>query len=362
MLAAVTDSLTELPNRRKLFADLAAVDRRGAERGWMIAVFDLNGFKSYNDAFGHPAGDALLHRLGGNLAEAVRDLGTAYRLGGDEFCILCRTDVRPAAAVVGIAREALSERGEAFSITASGGSALIPAEESDPHEALRVADSRMYVEKNRGPSRFDRQTATALLQALHEREPTLGLHLEGVAQTASMMATSLGLAAEDVDVVRRAAELHDIGKIAIPDAILHKPGPLDEDEMELMKKHTLTGERILSASPAMRPVAELVRSSHERWDGGGYPDGLAGEEIPLGSRIILICDGFDAMTSDRSYQPAISPAVALEEIRQHAGTQFDPSIVQLFHEAIREHRPQEWAHEPPIGTPQLPPEPARHIP
>ncbi len=360
-IEAVTDPLTGLPNRRRLFADLAKLARTDERGESLIAVFDLNGFKSYNDAFGHPAGDALLRRLGGNLAAAVAGSGTAYRLGGDEFCILCRIDRRPPAAIVALARNALAERGEAFSITASGGSVELPREESDPDEALRLADSRMYAEKNRGASRFDHQTARALLQVLHEREPALGEHLQSVAETAALTASALRMTAEEVDVVRRAAELHDVGKVAIPDAILHKPGPLNDIEMDLMKSHTLTGERILSASPAMRPVAELVRSSHERWDGGGYPDGLAEAEIPLGSRIILVCDAFDAMTHQRSYQPAIDRAEAIDELRRHAGSQFDPAVVDAFCRVIAEQGSPEWAHEQILGPPELASEPPRPI-
>ena len=140
----------------------------------------------------------------------------------------------------------------------------------------------------------------------------------------------MGMSAEGLDVLARAAELHDVGKIAIPDAILNKPGPLDEEEWKFMRRHTILGERILMAASALRPVARLVRCSHERFDGGGYPDGLAGEQIPLGARIIFVCDAFDAMTSDRTYSTAIAPAEALAELRRCAGTQFDPRVVEAF--------------------------------
>ena len=137
-------------------------------------------------------------------------------------------------------------------------------------------------------------------------------------------------------MLARAAELHDVGKIAIPDEILHKPGPLEDSEWELMRRHTLIADRILSATPALRPVAQLVRSSHERWDGAGYPDGLSGERIPLGARIIGICDSFDAMTSQRPYQDAMSPREALAELRRCAGTQFDPGLVEEFHAMVED--------------------------
>jgi two-component system, cell cycle response regulator len=142
-------------------------------------------------------------------------------------------------------------------------------------------------------------------------------------------------------VIRRAAELHDIGKIAIPDEILSKAGPLDEHEWDLMRRHTLIGERILGAAPALRPVAEIVRASHERWDGAGYPDGVGGERIPLGARIVFVCDAFDAMTADRAYRRAMSEEEALAELRRNAGSQFDPALVRLFLRLHAEDAPAE---------------------
>ena len=166
-----------------------------------------------------------------------------------------------------------------------------------------------------------------LLAVLGEREPDLQRHMHDVAGLARLVGTRLGLDAEDLDVVVRAAELHDIGKVAVPDAILHKPGPLDEADWSFIRQHTIIGERIVGAAEALRPVGRVVRASHERWDGGGYPDGLAGEDIPLGSRIVFACDAWDAMTCDRGYRRALSAEVAAEELRANAGTQFDATVV-----------------------------------
>jgi HD-GYP domain-containing protein (c-di-GMP phosphodiesterase class II) len=171
------------------------------------------------------------------------------------------------------------------------------------------------------------QAREVLLALLGEREPDLGRHMRAVAGLARAVGRQLGLDAEDLDVVVRAAELHDIGKVAIPDAILHKPGPLSGDEWAFVHKHTLIGERIVSAAEALRPVARVVRCSHEHWDGGGYPDGLVGDEIPLGARIVLACDAWDAMTTDRTYRRAVSGELAAEELRANAGTHFDPAVV-----------------------------------
>jgi HD-GYP domain-containing protein (c-di-GMP phosphodiesterase class II) len=152
------------------------------------------------------------------------------------------------------------------------------------------------------------------------------------------VASKLPMLPDDVEVMARAAELHDIGHLAVPDTILQKPGPLDRAERDFMEKHTLVGERILAAAPALQPVARLVRASHERWDGSGYPDGLAGEEIPLGARIIAVCDAYHAMTSDRVYQPPVDPQAALMELRRCAGTQLDPKVVAIFCEEMESGR------------------------
>ena len=182
-------------------------------------------------------------------------------------------------------------------------------------------------------------TRAVLLQVLREREPDLHEHLHGVASLAREVARAFGLPAEELDTIVRAAELHDVGKVAVPDAILHKPARLDPAERQIIERHSEVGERILAVAPALRPVARLVRASHERWDGNGYPDGLAGEAIPLGARVVAVCDAFDAMTTDRPYQAGTDADSALEELVRNAGTQFDPAVVAVFARLIvRTHR------------------------
>lgn len=175
-----------------------------------------------------------------------------------------------------------------------------------------------------------------LLALLLEREPDLHQHIRGVGDLAIGVGRRMGLDAEQIDETARAAELHDIGKMAIPDSVLHKPGPLSDEERRLINQHTIIGERILSWAPALRPVARLVRHSHERMDGRGYPDGLRGDEIPLGSRIVAVCDAFDAMISERPYSRPRSVESALAELRRCAGTQFDSEVVAVFCELARE--------------------------
>jgi HD-GYP domain-containing protein (c-di-GMP phosphodiesterase class II) len=188
----------------------------------------------------------------------------------------------------------------------------------------------MYARKGDRRMSAGRQSRDVLLRSLSERQPDLHLHLRGTADLAIAVARELDMHGEELDDVAHAAELHDVGKIAIPDAILEKAGPLDENEWAFMRRHTIIGERILSAAPALRSVAKLVRSSHERWDGGGYPDALAGQEIPLGARVVAVCDAFDAMTSNRPYRNRVDEPAALAELEACAGTQFDPAVVRAF--------------------------------
>jgi HD-GYP domain-containing protein (c-di-GMP phosphodiesterase class II) len=200
----------------------------------------------------------------------------------------------------------------------------------------------MYADKGRA---HRSQTRDVLMALLTERTPGLLDHVSGVSNLAGDVAAEIGLDSEQIDETMRAAELHDVGKLAIPDAILNKPGPLDPDEWEFMRQHSIIGERILSAAPALAPVAKLVRASHERWDGTGYPDGLKGEEVPIGARIVAVCDAYEAITADRLYQKARAPEQALEELRRNAGSQFDPAVVDAIERCIR----------PTLAGPQLTP-------
>jgi two-component system cell cycle response regulator len=333
---ALTDPLTGLPNRRKLMEDLALAAEEAPAPGnlKLLVMFDLDGFKAYNDSYGHPAGDALLTRLGHRLEEFAKPHGSTYRLGGDEFCLLVECTAAAVDGLVAGGTAALSERGDGFLVTASQGSVLLPSEASSREAALQLADRRMYANKNRERASAGSQSRDVLLTALREREPRLHAHLIDVAALSRLVAEELDLAAEQRDEIFRAAELHDVGKVAIPDAILKKPGPLDEPEQEFIRNHTLIGERIIASAPALVPVARLVRFSHERWDGSGYPDKLRGDQIPLGSRVVAVCDAYQAMVSERPYSVAMLPARALEELDRNAGTQFDPDVVAAFRRVV----------------------------
>jgi two-component system, cell cycle response regulator len=328
-LDAATDELTGLWNRRRLMADLEAAAADGTQR--VLLMLDLDGFKSYNDTFGHPAGDRLLRLVGADLDGVVAPRGTAYRLGGDEFCALLDLAPGEAPTAAGAAvAAAIESRGDGFHVGASFGWAELPAEAPQPSDALRLADRRLYAAKDGGRTSAARQSADVLRAVLAERDPVLGAHVDGVAALAEAVGRRLGLSRSAVRLLRRAAELHDVGKVAIPDAILTKAGALDDAEWALMREHTAIGERILSAAPALSAVAGIVRSAHERIDGAGYPDRLAGDAIPLEARIVFVCDAFDAMTSSRPYDAARTPAAAIAELRRGAGTQFDARVVEAF--------------------------------
>lgn len=332
---SLTDALTGLPNRRKLYLDLEA--RLAAEHPEpaLLMIFDLNGFKSYNDTYGHPAGDTLLTLLGTKLAAVAGESGSAYRLGGDEFCLIAPVPPDQAEEIIDRACAALNERGEGFDVSSSFGAIMLPDEAKDTSDALRLADERLYAQKYKSRADTDR-TMHALLGALSEREPGIYVHADDVTSLAVVTGRMLGMRRDELDELRRASRLHDVGKLAVPDEILHKAGPLDEREWEFIRQHTLVGERILRSSPAFRSVASIVRSTHERWDGSGYPDGLAGGEIPLPARIIAACEAYVAMITGRPYRSPLAPEDALAELERGAGTQFDPAVVRVLSAHVRD--------------------------
>lgn len=334
LAAANTDPLTGIPSRAKLSSDSSAHDGGPVT----VAMLDLDGFKFYNDSFGHTAGDVLLERIATRLVRAAGDRGEVYRIGGDEFCVVLPGEASGNRPVLGRLRRATHISGEGFDITASLGYAECPAEAPDIPAALAVADERMYVQKNGTRTSARGQVHEVLVRSLREREPELAAHTGRVRDLAVAVAQQMVTDPEELDVIERAAELHDVGKVAIPDSILIKPGPLEPDEWELMKQHTIVGERIISASAALAPVGRLVRYSHEHYDGAGYPDGLAGEAIPLGSRIILACDALEAMTNDRPYSRVRPLPDALDELRQGAGSQFDPEVVRTLIDLVTSGR------------------------
>jgi HD-GYP domain-containing protein (c-di-GMP phosphodiesterase class II) len=256
-------------------------------------------------------------------------------MGGDEFAMLIPGDATRANAAVEAGVAALSEHGEGFRVTCSSGTAEVPEEATDRASALQLADQRMYGQKDaRRPSAAG-EVEAVLIRVLNQRAPELGEHGNAVKGLAAAVGEDLGLPPGELAALSRASELHDVGKIAIPDTILNKTTPLTDEEWEFIRQHTILGERIVSAAPSLVAVGSLIRASHERWDGRGYPDGLSGESIPLSARIIFACDAYDAITAERPYSPARGPETALEELRRSAGSQFDPEVVASLERVLR---------------------------
>ena len=329
---ATTDALTGLGNRRAL-TPTSSAPRPPTRTRSVLALFDLDGFKSYNDTFGHPAGDALLERLGAQPRRGDRRHGTAYRMGGDEFCVLARAgDADVDARRARRATRSASAAGASASAARTAWSVL-DGERTDPSRPCGSPTSACTRTSAAGAPDSDESVHQVLLRRRRRARrraarPRRRRRPPGRARRPP----SLGLGDADVAHVRRAAALHDIGKIAIPDDDPPRPARARRrSEWEYMRQHTVIGERIIAAAPELRRVADIVRSSHERWDGGGYPDGLAGEEIPLGARIVAVCDSFDAMTSPTAPTGAAMPvADALAELERCAGSQFDPRVVSAF--------------------------------
>ncbi|MEN3304514.1 MAG: hypothetical protein V7603_716 [Micromonosporaceae bacterium] len=336
LTAAYTDPLTGLYNRRQLVTDLDShLARASAADPLLLILCDLNGFKAYNDAFGHPAGDALLARLGAALNRDLNGTARPYRIGGDEFCVLARPGRDGADEVIATSLRALSEQGDGFSITASHGAVLLPTEASSSDGAMRAVDLRMYENKNSARIPADAQATNALLCAMRERDPQWAHRVWMTARLAGEVCRRLGLPPGDEARIRQAAQLHDVGKVGIPDDVLHKPGPLTPDEWTFLQQVPSIGERITAAAPALAHLAPVVRSARERYDGTGYPDRLAGDDIPLGARIIAGAAALAAMISPRPYAAVRTVTAALDELTRGAGTQFDPQVVAALREVSR---------------------------
>jgi diguanylate cyclase (GGDEF)-like protein len=331
-----TDPLTGALNRRGFEERLAAEldDARRHARCASLVLLDLDEFKLVNDTRGHAAGDELLVWVVAALGAALRDRDAIGRLGGDEFAVLL--DVAPAEAHKTADRlvALLAER-----TGASAGVASFPADGADPERLQHTADVALYAAK-RSPRPVvatgarELSWATALAACVDDRMGVEHDHSASVAVLAGLVAAGLGWDEPAIARLRLAATLHDVGKIHVPVAILRKPGRLTDAEFAEMARHPAAGAEIVQRVPGLEDVAHWIRHSHERLDGGGYPDGLAGTNIPEASRILLVADAFDAMTSDRSYRSALSTEQAVAELRRHAGTQFDPACVERLAELV----------------------------
>ncbi len=331
-----SDPLTGCLNRRGFEECLAAEVSDSARHGhpFALILLDLDQFKFVNDSHGHAAGDDLLCWVVASTTAVLRPRDAFGRLGGDEFAIVVPgAGERDAIALAERVRAALAPR-----ISVTTGLACFPADGADRDELYQHADSELYASKHGAASRTapgprELSWAAALALAVDARMAVPEEHSSSVARYAAAIGQELGWSGSELALLRMAAMLHDVGKVSVPDRILRKPGPLTDEEYEEIKRHPVAGADIVQRVEGLEPIVPWVRHSHEHFDGSGYPDGLSGETIPPASRILLVADAYDAMTSHRAYRKAMSPEDARAELQRHAGTQFDPACVEAFERA-----------------------------
>lgn len=329
------DVLTGLYNRRFYEVELNRLD---TERNLPISIIigDVNGLKLVNDAFGHDKGDELLQKAATVIRNACRSNDIVARWGGDEFVILLpKTSKEEAEKIVNRVKELCSnELVNSIHVSISYGWATKAKPEDDILKVLKSAEDAMYKNKIIENEGMRGNTINTIINTLHEKNPREEKHSKRVSQLCQDIGRALGLSKIEVSRLKIVGLLHDIGKIAIEEGILNKPGKLSENEWEQIKKHPDIGYRILSTSYEMLELAECILAHHERWDGTGYPRGLKGEAIPRLSRIIALADAYDAMVSERPYRNAYSEEQALIEIQRNSGTQFDPEITSIFTKSL----------------------------
>ncbi len=354
MRLALTDPLTGLGNHRhfheRLQTDLDRAQQRGTRLS--LCLVDIDDFKRVNDRHGHPVGDEVLAQV----ATRLRQGGEAFRLGGDEFALLLPSRTEDEALSIAqsvIDRIAGMKLAHNERLTVSAGVAVYPDHGVERSELVRVADNALYASKNRGKGHasvyrpdapeigdlhllatgHDRQArflaAAGLARAVDARDAYTGEHSAEVGELAARIGRRVGLAANELELLRLAGSLHDVGKLAIPEEILRKPGPLSAPERLVLERHPQIGFRMLD-SLGIEPVATWVLHHHERWDGAGYPNNLPGATIPLGARILFVADAYDAMTTERVYRGRLSHEHAMRELERCAGTQFDPEVVEAL--------------------------------
>ena len=382
---AATDGLTGLYNRRQFFEMLRRECLRGRRHGTTtsLVVADVDHFKAINDEYGHTLGDDVLVKVADTLKESARATDIVARNGGDEFMILMpATDEQQA--FVGaerirkkVAQQVVSEGGRSRHVSISFGVCSVSADETGtPEDLIDRADEALYAAKTTGRnctrtwrqthspdasgeeaspqqkaieslqdrlntlSDFSKETFVRSIQSLaiaqEARDPYAKRHSENVARYATGIAETMGLDPEQVEIIRRAALMHDIGKIGVPDAVFQKPGPLTPQERTIMESHVLIGTRMLDRLGFLGPEIPIIRHHHERWDGKGYPDGIAGNGIPLGAQVLAVADAFDAITSERVYHEARDLPTAMGILSEESGRQFNPAAVDAMARWLRE--------------------------
>ena len=324
------DSLTGLYNRRYYSERLEELkDTRFNPVS--IILCDINGLKIMNDAFGHQAGDDLLIEVSSLLKQTFSDKGPVCRIGGDEFVILLsNTPLHTAQYYLEKMKRILEKTYlHGMNVSVSFGVSCRDTEDS-LEEVIRVVEEQMYKNKLFEVTSHRSESIKTILNTLHEKNPREEKHSKRVSDICIQIGQKLHMKSEELQLLKAISNLHDIGKIAIDEAILNKPGKLTESEWEVIKRHPEIGYRIISTSPEYAEIAYDILSHHEKWDGSGYPRGISGENIPIRARIISIADAYDAMISERPYRKPLSHEEAIAEIKKHTGKQFDPKLVDVF--------------------------------
>ena len=364
--AADREPMTGLLNHRAIHQRLHIELEKAAKNQTSLSIImmDLNNFKLFNDTYGHPVGDQILKKVALSLSQSCSGCGFLGRYGGDEFLLVApNTSVRQAVAMTDMLRERMLSEGfqragedRTIPVSLSYGVAGFPEDSKTRHELVAIADTNLYAakhtdsgimatsDKQRSLRALSRENSfevlDAMVTAVDNKDRYTRHHSEDVTEYALWIAEELGLSEETMRVIRIGGLLHDVGKIGIPDEILRKPGRLTPEEYEVLKRHPRIGALMVGAAPGMESILDAVTSHHERWDGQGYPDALAGEEIPLLGRIMAVADAFSAMTTDRPYRKGLDWEFALEEIRGNTGTQFDPAMAEAFLKAAAKRTSQ----------------------
>lgn len=360
---STTDPVTGLANHRQIHEVLAKEQARSGRSGspFSVVMVDLDEFKLLNDTHGHPCGDEALRHVSGILMDNIRATDIVGRYGGDEFVlVLPGTDPVAAGVVVENLRSAANDTpfvtpgGDRIPIRMSFGIAGYPRDAYNVNELMVAADANLYVSKRKGgnvvtgaaPEELEEGGREpfgfleSMVTAVDNKDSYTRRHSDEVTTYSMMIAEALGLSEGTLSVVRVAGLLHDVGKIGIPDRILRKPGRLTSAEYDIVKSHPAIGESLIRAMPDLEEIRAAVLTHHEHFAGSGYPQGLAGSEIPLVGRILCVADSYSAMTTDRPYRKALAFEEAVAELEANAGTQFDPAVVAAFIQCLRASRGQ----------------------